>query len=104
MFISSLACRVRPEKEEEFLASIDDLMERTRWLSGCFGYRLLADLGEGHAVTLVIEWADRNGFDRFLRSNEYRIMLGMRILMEDEPRFTVDEVITRARIPTRERC
>jgi len=103
VFIGSLACRIRPEKEGEFMASIEDLMERTRWLPGCFGGRLLSDLGEGHTMTLVIEWADRDGFDRFLRSNEYRIMLGMRILMEDEPRFTVDEVITRAHIPTRER-
>jgi quinol monooxygenase YgiN len=102
VFICSLDCRIRPDKEDEFLGSIDDLMERTRWLRGCFGCRLMADLGEGHALTLVTEWADRDSFHRFLRSDEYRIMLGMRILMEGEPRFTVDEVITRALIPTRE--
>jgi hypothetical protein len=69
---------------------------------GCFGSRLLAEVVDRQMVILAMEWADREGFDRFLQSDEYRILLGMRILLEGEPRFTVDEVITRARIPTRE--
>jgi quinol monooxygenase YgiN len=102
VFICSLACRIRPEKQAEFLTSIQDLMERTRWLPGCFGCRLVAELGEPSAVTVVMEWADRESLDQFLRSTEYRIMLGMRILMEEEPRVSVDQVVTRTHMPTRE--
>jgi len=102
VFVSSVAFHIRLDKQAEFLASIKDLMERTRWIKGCFGCRLVAELGEFQAVTLVAEWGDRDGLDRFLQSHEYRIMLGMRILTLEEPRVTVDEVTTRARLLTRE--
>ena len=102
MFISSVAFRIRPDKQTEFLTSIKELMERTRWIKGCFGCRLMAELGEFQSVALVAEWGDRDGLDRFLQSHEYHIMLGMRILTLEEPRVTVDEVTTRARLLTRE--
>lgn len=102
MFICSTACRIRPEKQAEFLTSMQDLMERTRWLPGCFGCRLVAELGEPSAVTIVMEWADRESLDQFLQSTEYHIILGMRILMDEEPRVIVDQVVTRTHMPTRE--
>jgi hypothetical protein len=45
---------------------------------------------------------EADGLNRILQSLEYRIMLGMRILTLEETRVTVDEVSTRARLPTRE--
>jgi quinol monooxygenase YgiN len=102
VFICSLACRIRSEKQAEFLTAMQDLMEHTRWLPGCFGCRLVAELGEPSAVTMMSEWTDRESLDQFLRSTEYRIMLGMRILMDEEPRVSVDQVVTRTHMPTRE--
>ena len=98
MFICSLGCRIRSDKEAEFFGSIDDLMKRMRWRRGCFGCRVVAELGDRRTVTFVSEWADRAALDRFFDSDECSILLGMAILMEDEPRLMVDEVVTRTRV------
>ena len=103
MFICSLGCRIRRDKEAEFFGSIDDLMKRTRWLRGCFGCRVVAELGDRRTVTFVTEWADRSALDRFFDSDECSILLGMAILMEDEPRLMVDEVVTRTRVTVPQR-
>ena len=69
MFISWVTFRIRPDKQTEFLPSIRDLMERTRGIQGCFGCRLMAEIGEFRMLTLVAEWGDRDGLDRFLQSH-----------------------------------
>jgi hypothetical protein len=74
-------------------------MHRTRWLPGCLGSRLVAATDDSRALTLVHEWSDRRALERFLDSGEYRVLRGMRFLMDAEPRLAVDEVIVRARIP-----
>jgi quinol monooxygenase YgiN len=104
VFICSLGCRIRPDKEIEFLGSIDHLIKRTRWLKGCFGCRVVAELGDRHTMTFVTEWADRASLDRYLESDECSILLGMAILMEDEPRVMVDEVVTRTRVTMHQRA
>lgn len=99
VFICSLGCRVRPDKELEFLGSIERLMERTRRLRGCSACRIVAELRDQSRVTLVSEWSDREALDRYFGSDEYRILRGMHILLEDEQPITVDEVVARAQLP-----
>jgi len=103
VFICSLGCRIRFDKEAEFFGSIDDLMKRIRWLRGCFGCRVVAELGDRRTVTFVSEWADRPALDRFLDSDECSILQGMAILMEGHPRLMVDEVVTRTRVTMHQR-
>ena len=54
MFICSLGCRIRPDKEAEFLGSMEKLMKRTRWLKGCFGCRVVAELGDHRTARIPI--------------------------------------------------
>jgi quinol monooxygenase YgiN len=103
VFICSLGCRIRLGRQAEFFGSIDDLMKRTQWLRGCFGCRVVAELGDRRTVTFVTEWADRAALDRFFDSDECSILLGMAILMEDEPSLIVDEVVTRTRVTMHQR-
>ena len=99
MLVTSFACHARPETEGELRSSLETVMDRTRWLPGCLGSRLVAATDDPHALTLVHEWSDHSALDRFLDSGEYRVLRGMRFLMDEEPRLAVDEVVFRARIP-----
>jgi quinol monooxygenase YgiN len=98
VLIGTFGCRVKPDKQTEFLASVADVMERARWLPGCLDCRLVANVEGGGGFSLVCEWSGPDGLDRFLRSPEFRVLKGMRILMDDEPRLVVDEVVRRAGI------
>ena len=99
MLVTSFTCHVKPEKESELQVSFGDLMDRTRALPGCLGGRLVASTEDPQAFTLIHEWSDRGALQRFLDSAEYRVLKGMRFLMDQEPRLAVDEVVTRALIP-----
>ncbi len=99
MLVTSFACHVKVEKEDELRASLGNLLDRTRWLPGCLGCRLVAASDDPRAFTLIHEWSDHHALDGFLGSAEYRVLRGMRFLMDEEPKLAVDEVVVRARIP-----
>jgi quinol monooxygenase YgiN len=99
--VTSFDCHAKPEKQSELHASLGDLMDRTRWMPGCLGCRLVSATEDRRSLTLIHEWSDRLALDRFLESAEYRVLRGMRFLMDGEPRLAVDDVVTRASIPLR---
>jgi quinol monooxygenase YgiN len=96
MLVVSVMLRIQPEKRSEFLGAIDSLLLRMRWLPGCLGCRLVGEHDAVDTWSIVCEWDDRRTFDRFLRSRELDILQGMRMLLRDDPRVTVDDVVTRA--------
>jgi quinol monooxygenase YgiN len=99
VFIGSFVCRVKPDKQSEFCASVADLMDRVRSQEGCVDCRLAADVETTGTFSVLSEWIDRTSLDRFLQSSEYRVLKGMRILMQDEPRFAIEEVLRLSRPP-----
>ena len=96
VLVTTFACRVKPENEAELQVSLSNLMDRTRWLPGCLGCWLVAATDDSRSLTLIHEWTDRKALDRFLQSGEHRVLKGMRFLMDEEPRMSVDTVVTRA--------
>ena len=99
VLVTSFHCHVKAEKEAELQVSLGNLMDRTRALPGCLACRLFAATEDPQAFTLIQEWSDRGALRRFLESVEYRVLKGMRFLMDQEPRLAVDEVVARALIP-----
>lgn len=97
MLVASIACRVRPAKQREFLAAVERLMAHTRQQRGCLECRLAADPADVTSLTLTFEWSDRECHDRFIRSAEYGVLRGMRFLMTGTPTVVIDEVISRER-------
>ena len=102
MLVVSVMLRIRSEKRSEFLGAIDSLLPRMRWLLGCLGCRLVAEYDAQDTWSIVCEWDDRLTFDRFMRSRELDILHGMRMLLRDDARVTVDDVVTRAQSTLRQ--
>jgi quinol monooxygenase YgiN len=97
VLVASIACRVRPAKQREFLAAVDRLMAHTRQQRGCLDCRLAADPADAASLTLIFEWTDRESHQHFVQSTEYGVLRGMRFLMTGTPIVVVDEVIARER-------
>ena len=47
---------------------------------------------------LISEWALRRDLDGFLSSRDFLIIQGMRILLREEPRAVLDEVVVRKQV------
>jgi quinol monooxygenase YgiN len=99
VFVGSFVCRVKPDKRSEFCASVGDLIDRVRWQQGCVNCRLAVDVEMPGTYSVQSEWMNRASLDRFLQSGEYRVFKGMRVLMQDEPRFAIEEVLRRSTPP-----
>jgi quinol monooxygenase YgiN len=97
--VGSFSCAVTPANRTEFLDAVAALMERTRSLRGCQACRLFTDAEDADLYTVILEWTDRDDLQRFLESENYGVLTGMRHLMRGLPRFVVDEVSVRATIP-----
>jgi quinol monooxygenase YgiN len=97
VLVASIACRVRPGKQAEFRSASERLMMQTRHMAGCLECRLAADPADPQSLTLIFEWFDRKAHERFVASNEYGVLKGMRFLMTAPPVVVVDEIIARER-------
>jgi quinol monooxygenase YgiN len=99
MFIATLFFDVRPDKRIEFISAAGDIVNGLRARKGCLGCRLATDCENENLFLLVSEWDSRPFLDRYLASDEYRIIEGTRILLRDGPALAVDEVLSRLRAP-----
>jgi quinol monooxygenase YgiN len=60
-----------PDRREELVRSIRSLIESARLDSACVDCRLLADVADPNAITLVEEWSTRSSMERRMRSAAY---------------------------------
>jgi quinol monooxygenase YgiN len=94
--VGSFNYTIPPGGRTEFLDSVSALMEHLRMLRGCQGCRLVSDVEDPQTFTFVSEWTGREDFQRFLNSEHYDVLKGMRYLTRGSPRFVLDEVSLRA--------
>ncbi len=98
MHVASITLRVQAHKQAEVISAVEELMRRIRQASGCLACILTADTEHPNMFRFVSEWDDRNRLDAFLASREFTILLGMRILLRDDPVILVDDVRARTKI------
>jgi quinol monooxygenase YgiN len=60
-----------PERREDLVRSIRSLIESARLDSACADCRLLFDVADPNAITLVEEWSTRAAMERRMRSAAY---------------------------------
>ena len=99
MLIVSLSFEVQPDKRTEFVGTVNHIVQALRWFAGCLGCRLVSDCENPNSFTLVSEWDSRAYLDGYLASPEFQILEGTRFLLRDGPGLSIDEVVTRGRLP-----
>jgi quinol monooxygenase YgiN len=103
MLVASIHLHVRADKRGEFVSAVSDLLDAVRWAPGCLGCRLLTECEDRNGFVLVSEWDGRSFLNRHIESREFQILEGMRMLLTEDSRLIVDDVVTRATIPVRAR-
>jgi quinol monooxygenase YgiN len=98
MYVASVTLRVQAHKQAEVISALEELMRHTRRAHGCLACRLSADTEHPTMFRFVSEWDERNSLDAFLTSREFAILLGMRILLRDDPVILVDDIRARTNL------
>ena len=101
MLVASVECQVKRDKRSEFVRTAEDLVAKLRHVSGCVECRLMTDCEVRGLYIVLSRWDDLIPLHRFLGSNEFRALLGTRILLHNPPRVSVDEVQRHARLSSR---
>lgn len=99
MLVASVLFNVRPDKRFEFLSALPDVIDAIRGFHGCLGCRLMSDCEIENVFLITSEWDGRLYLERYLASTEFEILEGTRFLLRDGPTLSVDEVVSRRRVP-----
>lgn len=92
---ASLSFRVQPQNQTEVFSIVNTIAERMRRTPGCCRTRLLSDVDDPNAFTLVSEWPDLQSAEAFLELRELRVIRGIRILLRSAPTMLFDEISNR---------
>ena len=101
MIVASLQFQVRREKRSEFLRAAENFVSTLRQSPGCVECRLLVDCESRDRYTVSSRWDETSQLRLFLDSNEFRALLGTRILLHGPPNISIDEVVRCTRLPGR---
>jgi quinol monooxygenase YgiN len=103
MIVASFHFEVKREKRTEFVHAAEKFVSTLRQSPGCLESQLLSNCEFRSRYTVMSRWEGRTALQRFLQSNDFRALLGTRILLHDPPHICIDEVIRYTQLPGRGR-
>ena len=96
IWVATVVLHVRPSKRPEVLSAIRQVMRSMRTSTECVECRSLAATDDANALTLVSEWRTHEALDELLKSQEFLVLKGMRMLLQTDAQLVVDEITARA--------
>ena len=97
MMLVTLDFHARRDKRVEFLRTAENFVATLRQSQGCLDCRLMADCEVPGSYTLTSQWEGRDALRRFLQSDDFRALLGTKILLREGPQVSIDEVLRSSR-------
>jgi quinol monooxygenase YgiN len=101
MIVASFQFQVKRDKRAEFVRAAENFVSTLRQSPGCVDCHLLSDCELRSRFTVQSRWDGRTPLRRFLQSNDFRALLGTRILLHVPPHVCIDEVVRCTRLPGR---
>jgi quinol monooxygenase YgiN len=95
LYIASVFLRVRPSKRPEVLSAVRQVMRSMRASSECEMCRFLAAADDENTFVLISEWSTHEALEELLKSREFLVLRGMRMLFQRDTEMIVDEVASR---------
>ena len=95
MWLASISFRSQPHKRAEVASVADDVVEHMRSARGCARSRLLREIEDSNAFTIVSEWQAAADAETFLASRQFQLLKSIRVLLRGEPVVVFDDVLVR---------
>ena len=95
LHIASLFLKARPSKRPEVLSAIRQVVRSIRASPVCEACRFLADADDENTFVLTSEWSTHGALEDLLKSKEFLVLRGMRMLLQKDTELILDEVAVR---------
>jgi quinol monooxygenase YgiN len=96
VYVATVVLHVRPSKRPEVLSAIRQVIRSMRASPECVECRSLAATDDANALALVSEWRTHEALEELMKSHEFLVLKGMRMLLQTDAQLIVDEIATRA--------
>ena len=73
--------RVRPEKREELLQSLQSIQKNLKAEEELSKSSLYQDMNDSSVFYLIQEWATQDSMERYIRSEPFSVLMGMIIVL-----------------------
>ena len=95
LYVATVVLQVRPSKRPEVLSAIRHVMRCMRMSPECVVCRSLTAADDADTLVLVSEWSTQAAFEDLLKSQEFLVLRGMRMLLQKDSQLVMDEVAAR---------
>ncbi|MGD8262872.1 MAG: putative quinol monooxygenase [Desulfobacterales bacterium] len=92
MVIFSMKMKALPEKFFELKQTLQALIEPTRKEKGCLSHYVFQDIENENNLCLFEMWQSQVDLDEHLRSDQFTVLVGTKILLSQAPEITISEV------------
>jgi len=96
MFVVHLYLTVSPANRLKVVSAVRSTSGRTSAKPGLLKYGLYCDVDNDDALILVEEWESTEELHRYIRSDDFRIILSLMDLAEEAPEINIHEVSSTA--------
>jgi quinol monooxygenase YgiN len=94
-YVATIVLQVRPSKRPEVISAIRQIMRGLRMTPGCVVCRSLTEADDANTLMVVSEWSSEEALEELLKSEEFLVLRGMRMLLQKSTQVMVDEVAAR---------
>ncbi len=94
-YVATIVLQVRPSKRPEVISAIRQIMRGLRMTPGCVVCRSLTEADDANTLMVVSEWSSEEALEELLKSEEFLVLRGMRMLLQKSTQLMVDEVAAR---------
>ena len=94
-YVATIVLQVRPSKRPEVISAIRQVMRGLRMTPGCVVCRSLTEADDANTLMVVSEWSSEEALEELLKSEEFLVLRGMRMLLQKSTQLVVDEVAAR---------
>ena len=92
MIIATFRFKVPNARRKDFLDSARLVSGPTEVQPGCISCRFYQDLGNPDSIFFVEEWKSHEDLERRIKSDDYRIILEMMELSEEQPEININTI------------
>ncbi|MEJ2658966.1 MAG: antibiotic biosynthesis monooxygenase [Desulfobacterales bacterium] len=84
MVIVELMMRALPGKRIEILQTLMSRIDAIRQGKGCLSYNIYQSIEDENVFCLIKNWESREDLENHMRSDSFKVLLGLKFLLENE--------------------